>query len=367
MPQVKDVIRVMEHLAPPRLAVDGDPVGLHTGNPETEISALLLCLDATLPALAEAREVGAGMIVAHHPRFYHRVPSSFAENHPEGARAAALIRSGLAIYSAHTNLDMTPGGTNDLLAQIAGLANPAIVKVERRERLMKLAIFVPSAHLARVREAVCQAGAGAIGAYTDCTFRCQGTGTFRCGPGTHPFQGKPGSFEEAEEYRLETVVGEYSLDQVIAAMLAAHPYEEAAYEVYPLERHAAEFGFGRVGELAGPETLGGLAARFAQAVGSRMTQYSGPPEREIRRVAVWAGGGVEVEAVIAARPDALVAGEVKFHDLETFSEQGVATITLGHGHSEEPVLEPLAGWLRRDLPGLSIHVAKNARYAWRNV
>lgn len=365
MTKVKDVIAAMERLAPPALALEGDPIGLHAGNPEKRTNAVLLALDATLPVLEEAKRIGAGMIVAHHPRLYRRL-ATLADTDPAGARAAAMARSGLAVYSAHTNLDLAPGGTNDLLADIVGIADARVLKPEKSEKLVKLAVFVPVSRVEQVREAVCRAGAGAIGAYSDCTFRSRGTGTFRCGKGTKPFIGRPGSYEEVDEFRLETVVGEFTLNAVVAAMRAAHPYEEPAYDLYPLLQPAAVYGLGRVGELERRETLSGLAARLAKATGSRMAQYHGKPDARPRVAAAWAGGGVDVAAVLRSGAEVLVAGEVGFHDLEAFAERGVAVVTLGHGHSEEPVLAPLATRLGRELPGLAVRVAKKAGYAFLN-
>lgn len=365
MNKVKDVIAAMEAIAPPWLAVDGDPIGLHVGSPERPVRRVAVSLDASLAAMAAAVKARADMLVVHHPRFYRGL-ITLAETDPAGGRAAALARSGLAVYSAHTNLDMAPGGTNDLLAEAAGLQNPSLIVPEREERLLKLAVFVPAAHAERVRRAVCAAGAGAIGNYSDCTFRVRGTGTFRCGEGTKPFQGRAGSFEEADEYRLETVFPETLKGRVIAAMLKAHPYEEAAYDIYPMVGLGKRFGFGRLGELRDTETLSALAARMAKATGSTMTQYAGKPGQRVRRLAVWAGAGVAVRALVSCGADAVVAGEMGYHDVESFLDAGVGVVTLGHGFSEELVLKPLATRLQKALPGVAVVVKGKGALAMRN-
>lgn len=366
MPTVKDVMDVMEAIAPSALALDGDPIGLHAGDQAGGVRRILLALDASLASIGEAAAFGADMLVVHHPRFYRGL-STVAVTDPSGRRAAAMIRAGLAVFSAHTNLDMADGGVNDTLADLAGLKEADIVKPEKSERLLKLAVFVPETHIEAVLKAVCGAGAGHIGKYSDCTFRVRGTGTFKGADDTKPFLGKPGILEEADEYRLETVFGEFDAPRVIAAMLRAHPYEEVAYDLYPLLGQVRRYGFGRVGDLAKKESLAGLAARMAKATSSRMTQYSGQPSAAVRRLAVWAGAGVDIRAVAASGADAVVAGEIGYHDVETLLDSGVAAITLGHGHSEEPVLRHVAKKLRAALPECQVKVGKTGNISMRNV
>lgn len=365
MIRVQDVIDAMAAIAPPALALDGDPIGLHAGDRRAAVKRITLALDASLAAVEAAVKNRSQMLVVHHPRFYRGL-STLAEDDASGRRAAAIVRSGLAVFSAHTNLDMAAGGTNDLLAEAAGLREARIVKVEKSEPLIKLAVFVPSDHLDKVLRAVCAAGAGAIGNYSDCTFRTRGTGTFRCGEGTTPFIGKPGSYEEADEYRLETVFGEHVRERVVAAMLAAHPYEEVAYDLYPLLGQARRYGFGRVGELARPEKLAAFARRLAKATGSTMTQFHGKSSLTVRRPAVWAGAGVEAKPLIVSGADVVVAGEMGYHDVETFSDSGVAVVTLGHGFSEELVLAPLKRRLSA-LKGVNVGIAARHCFGMKNV
>ena len=365
MIKVRNVVEAMETIAPPALAVPGDPAGLHAGCPEGRVRAVAVALDASLPAIAEAVRKKADLLIVHHPRFYRGL-SGLAENDPCGRRAAAIARSGLAVYSAHTALDLAEGGTNDCLAKAAGILDPVVVMPVKRERLLKLAVFVPVAQVEKVRRAVCGAGAGAIGKYSDCTFRTRGVGTFRGDADTKPFIGRPHELEEADEFKLETVLGEFSAKRVIAAMLAAHPYEEAAYDLYPIENAAKNYGFGRAGELPRGERLADFAARMAVATRSRMTQFCGKPGSRVRRAAVWAGGGVEVKAVIASGAGTLVTGELGYHDLETLSDAGISAVTLGHGHSETLALPFLAGKLRKLLPSIGVFAAGSNMAAFRN-
>jgi hypothetical protein len=98
----------------------------------------------------------------------------------------------------------------------------------------KLVVFVPREALDLVREALFAAGAGRIGEYEHCSWYTEGTGTFLAGAGTSPNVGQPGREERVAELRLETVYPEEREAEVVAALRQAHPYEEPAFDLYPL-------------------------------------------------------------------------------------------------------------------------------------
>jgi hypothetical protein len=98
----------------------------------------------------------------------------------------------------------------------------------------KLVVFVPAEALDAVRDAVFEAGAGRIGAYERCSWYTEGTGTFFAGEAADPSVGEKGQEERVPELRLETVFPEERQDDVVGALRRAHPYEEPAYDVYPL-------------------------------------------------------------------------------------------------------------------------------------
>lgn len=368
MPTVRDVIRAMDSIAPPLLAMEGDRerIGLHAGCPDKTVKRVALALDASLPALDAAKAMRADMLIVHHPRFWVPI-KNLVDSEPSGRRGVRMVQSGLAVYSAHTNLDVAPSGTNDQLAAAAGLSQPEIVEPVYRERLLKLAVFTPAAHVEKMVKALDKAGAGAIGNYSGCTFRSRGTGTFRCGENTNPFQGRAGSWEEADEFRIETIFGELSHDCVLAAMLAAHPYEEPAYDVYPVLGTGKVFGLGRVGELAKAENVRDLAGRIAEATRSTETRFSGKAVRKVKRIAVWAGAGAPLERFIACGAEAVIVGEAGYHDVESFDDAGISLITVGHGRSEELVLKPLAGMLKGRVRGVEFKVAGQGFISMTNI
>lgn len=363
---VRDIMDSMEILAPSWMAAPGDPVGLHAGSPQKRVRHLLLALDATQAVLREARACRADMIVAHHPRFYHGLKTLDPETNL-GAVAYDLIRGDIALFCAHTNLDTAPGGVNDLLADAVGLPRCTTpIRETAFDPHLKLAVFVPATHQEDVRDALCDAGAGCIGEYGDCTFRTPGIGTFRGAETTNPFLGEAGRLEEVEELRLETILPSSCRDAVLAALLAAHPYEEPAYDIYRLETGTSH-GCGRIGALPRPLRLRTLARRLKSATGSTGIQVYGDPHGSARRVAVWCGGGVPAEAVCRLAPDTLVCGEVHYHDVETLLAAGVSVLTLGHAPSEELILPALAERLREIHPDIDIRIAPSRWPSARNL
>ena len=204
---------------------------------DTEIDKVLVTLEVTPEVIAEAVKEQAQLIVSHHPLIRDPLARLDYDSFP-ASLAVRLVENRIHVYAAHTNMDAAAGGVNDLLAERLGLTGVRVLCPASQEKLYKLAVFIPRGYEDEVRQAICNAGAGWIGNYDECTFQTSGIGTFRPLPGTHPFLGRIGDLERAEESRLETVVPETRLRAVIRAMLAAHPYEEVAYDLYPMKNQA---------------------------------------------------------------------------------------------------------------------------------
>jgi dinuclear metal center YbgI/SA1388 family protein len=353
--KVRDVIGIIETIAPPWMRYNNDPIGLHAGHPDWQVEKILIALDATLPVVREARKRRCQMLVTHHPRFY-RPLARMDESQPMGQLAAEIARANLAVYCVHTNLDMTPGGVNDILADLAGMKQERTPIVEiAEERFVKLVTFVPERHVDKVRAALCKAGAGVIGEYTDCSFRTGGAGTFRGGDVTKPYLGKAGRFEEVKEFRLEVRLPETRRQAVLKALLDSHPYEEPAYDLYPLLDKKA-YGQGRVGLFKRPTTLRQLARRMKRAADSPGTLVLGEPTKPIRKGGVWSGGGFEAAPVARLRLDAIILGEISYHEAELLQQLGIGCIALGHGPCEEVVLPWLSEKLQSALPSVTVKV-----------
>lgn len=342
----KEVFTLIEDLAPRRLAESWDRVGLQVGDPRTGVSKVLLTLDVTPGVVEEAKEKGAELIVSHHPLMLKPL-TSICLDRPDGELIATLIRSGITVYAAHTNLDIAPGGVSFALAKKLGLGNLSVLHPTGRERYLKLAVFVPEEHLEPVRLAILEAGAGWIGRYSHCSFKTQGTGTFKPLEGTRPYIGSPGHLEQVAEFKLETALPAANIKRVIGAMLKAHPYEEVAYDVYPLEKDGPAYGLGMVGTLPEPLTF----RRFVQTVREALSQpgvkAGGHPESMVRKVAVCGGSGAELWTdALGSGADTYVTGDVKYHTAQDMLGAGLKFVDAGHYGTEAAVLSTLCDYLQ---------------------
>ncbi len=343
---VGEVVRVLETLAPSALAAEWDSVGLQLGDAGAPAKLVLVALELTGKVCAAAREKGAGILVLHHPVFF-RPWKELRWDHAAGQRVAELVRFDCGVVVAHTNWDAAPGGLNHHLAGLLGLEQSEPLTTIGA-KLYKLVTFVPADHLEKVRQTLAKAGAGWIGNYSHCTFAVAGTGTFLPREGTSPFIGQPGVLERVDEVRLETVLPESLREKVLTALLTAHPYEEVAYEFYPLANMGP--GMGRVGELASPCSLGELANRVAQRLEVAGVRLTGDPGAMVERVAVVGGaGGDLLGAAVRAGAQVLVTGEVRYHQAREAEDLGLAIIEAGHYASEAFSMSILAEGLRRGL------------------
>ncbi|MBQ9090643.1 MAG: Nif3-like dinuclear metal center hexameric protein, partial [Anaerotignum sp.] len=260
-----------------------------------------------------------------------------------GRRIFNLIENGIAAFSAHTNLDVAEGGTNDVLAELAGLQNIEILDETWAQVLKKIVVYVPVGHEDAVRNAMCEAGAGHIGAYSHCTFGAAGKGTFLPLEGTKPFLGEQGKLEVADEIRLETIVPAEQVNGVVKAMISAHPYEEAAYDIYPVEQKGKREGIGRIGELPEAVPFKEFAAMLKEKLHLDAIRLVGDGDKMVKKVGLCTGAGVGFVALAHAKGcDAYLTADIKYHDAQEAVEKGIAVADVTHYESEVlivPVLQ----------------------------
>ncbi|MBM7865530.1 Nif3-like dinuclear metal center hexameric protein [Heliobacterium gestii] len=340
------VIEWIEGLAPKRLAEDWDNVGLQVGDPAHPVEKIYVALDVDERVVQSAAEQGCQMIVSHHPLFFKPM-KTIRYDQPQGRLIRAIVKANLQVYSAHTNLDSARGGVNDILAQRLGLEAIEPLFDDKQEELVKIVVFVPANHEAVVRRAMGDAGAGHIGNYSHCAFGSAGRGTFLPLAGTTPFIGVQGVLEEVEEVRLETIVSQKGLNRVLKAMLKAHPYEEAAYDLYPLLNRGDKTGLGRVGRLPAPEPLEAVAERIKTKLHVARVRWTGADKgRMVEKIAVCGGSGASAIARAQFKgAQVLVTGDIKYHEAQTAELLGIDLIDAGHFATERPVLEALAAYL----------------------
>ncbi len=362
MPTVAEVVSWLDQFAPLASAAEWDNVGLLLGDTSGPVDRVMTCLTVTSEVVAEAVAERVQLIITHHPLLFRAV-KKLSSVMPDGRLLLPLLRNGIAVYSPHTAFDNCTGGINDQLCEMLGLTNVRPLRT-KPATLLKLAVFLPEGDLAKVSDAVFAAGAGVIGRYDQCSYRVTGTGTFFPHEGTNPTIGQIGRREEVAEYRLEVILPSDKLEAVVAAVRASHSYEEPAFEFYPLaypksvSRNAesserSTSGEGRVGELSAPSNLGELAKKAKTELKAAGIQLIGDPAKPVTRIAVACGAAGEfLKDALAAKADAFLTGELRFHDGLTAKEAGLAVILPGHYATERPAVEALAAKLTTALPGL---------------
>lgn len=342
-------MQFMDTLAPRNRAEEWDNVGLLVGDPGAEVGCVLVSLDVDEAVVDRAITEKADLIIAHHPLIF-RPLKSLRFDLPLGSLLRKLVQNNIMVYAAHTNLDCAAMGVNAQLAGRLGLTDVETLKVTGSDRMFKLVTFVPTEHTAAVLNAVSEAGAGWIGNYSHCTFRLLGTGTFLPREGTNPFIGLAGKLEEVEEHRLETIVPENLVDKVIKAMKKSHPYEEVAYDIYPLHQPVSNWGLGAIGRLTSPVSLGAFAQQVKQALGVRVVKLSGDSERLVTKVAVCGGAGASlIHAAAFKGADVLVTGDLKYHEAQEAFALKLALLDAGHFATEQVIVPALANMLRSEL------------------
>ena len=351
---VRDVVAALEAAYPPALAESWDAVGLVCGDPDEPVRRVLVAIDPVAETVAEALDGGAQLLVTHHPlllRGVHGVPA----DDPKGALVHRLVRGGAGLFCAHTNADSADPGVSDALAAALGLTVIGPLAPRSADALDTLAVFVPVVDAERVLAALADAGAGRVGTYGDAAWTVQGTGQFRPLPGAHPTTGRVGELVRVPETRIEVVVPRRARRGVLAALHAAHPYEQPAYDLHEQVDADASTGLGRIGELPEAEPLGAFTDRVAWALPTTAwgVRAAGDPDRPVRRVAVCGGAGDSLlAAASSAGVDAYVTGDLRHHPAaEHIAAGGPALVDVAHWAGEWPWCAQAASVIDRALAG----------------
>jgi dinuclear metal center YbgI/SA1388 family protein len=344
VPTLGDVVDVVHGWYPPGTADDWDAVGLAAGDPGAEVRRILLAVDPVLPTAQEAADWDADLLLTHHPLFLRGV-HGVAETTPKGRTLAALTRAGCGLLTAHTNADHGNPGVSDAVARSLGLTDVVPLKASS-EPLDKIVVFAPLGDADAVRAAIAGAGAGQLGDYDSCSWTAVGEGRFRPLAGAQPTIGRVGDLERVDEVRIEAVLPRSRRTTVVRAMLAAHSYEEVAFDVIELaDPGTGRTGPGRIGDVA-ETTLAGFAATVAAALPptARGVLVGGDPDRAVRRVAVLGGAGdALLPDVLTSGADVYVTSDLRHHLSSEFLEKGgPALLDVSHWAAEWTWLPELA-------------------------
>lgn len=351
-----EIIRILNLLAPEKLIErKWDNSGLQIGQIDREVKKILIVLDISPSTVKFALDNNIDMIVSHHPFFFKPV-KSIVQNSVKGKMITDLIKNDIIVYSIHTNLDSSREGVNEILSQKLNLRNIKILNKTYTEKLYKIVTFVPHSHSDIVRKAMTECGAGFIGNYSHCTFNIKGKGSFMPREGTNPYIGDINKLEYVEEERIETIVSEKELANVIQSMLSVHPYEEVAYDVYELYNRGSEYGYGRIGLLDKELKLVDLAKNVKQILGCESVTIYGNSDNIVKRVAVCGGSGADfIKDAYYNKSDVYITGDIKYHDAQMALENGVSLIDAGHFYTERAVLPYIKEFIEENVKE-NIHV-----------
>jgi dinuclear metal center YbgI/SA1388 family protein len=362
--KLKEIVACLEAQYPSAWALPGDRVGLEVGHPQTQVELILVALETTPPVVAEAQERGAQLLLTHHPLLYQPL-KGVREDEPVGGLLTALIRAGLALVACHTNLDVAPRGLNDHLAHLLKLTDVEVLATTSRDPLYKLAVFVPVGYEERVRQALGDEGLGLIGRYSHCSFGSRGEGTFRPLKGAQPFQGEIGRLSRAPEVRLELLAPESRLKGALTRLKAVHPYEEVAYDLYPLKNPGPPLGLGRIGNWPQPLPFSKVISRVKESFGIQTVRIWGDPPSRVRRVAVLGGSGGDLLGEARKKgAQVFITGEVRHHQVPPGDLGDFAVLEAGHYASEVVFMDPWARQLREVFKkqGLTVRVEVTAEH-----
>ena len=350
---VKQITDAIEAYAPLIYQESYDNCGLQVGNPQAEVTGILLSLDVTEAIVDEAIARGCNMIVAHHPLIFSGLKQISGRNYVEKVVIKA-IKHDINIYAAHTNLDNMAHGVNAKIAEKLGLQDVKIL-VPKTGIVSKLYTYAPADAAAKVREALFAAGAGSIGRYSECSFNTPGTGSFRPQEGTNPTIGQAGGpREEVAEVKIEVIVEKHLERAVLAALFSNHPYEEVAYELIPLPNPNQQIGAGMIGTLPAPVEASEFLSRVKRQMKADCIKHTTLTGRHIQKVAVCGGSGSFLLAdAIRQNADIFITADYKYHQF--FDAEGRIIIAdIGHYESEQYTPEIFEAILKKKFPNFAI-------------
>lgn len=335
--KIRDITNAIAAFAPLQYQESYDNAGLLFGSPDWEVTGVLLTLDATEAVIDEAIARKCNLVVAHHPIVFGGLKKINGSNYVERV-AIKAIKNDIAVYAAHTNLDNVRNGVCEMMARRLALQNCSVLS-PKRELLRKLYTFVPQADAEKVRTALFAAGAGHIGAYSECSYNAEGTGTFKGGEGTNPHVGKVGERHLESETKVEVIFPVYLEQYVIKALQDSHPYEEVAYDVVKLENAYAQVGSGLVGYLKESMDEDTFLRWVKQQFDTGCVRYTPLRGKPVTKVALCGGAGsFLLKKAISAGADAYISADFKYHEFFD-AENQIVIADVGHFESEQFTVE----------------------------
>ena len=361
MTTIRDIVSLLDSAYPLARAESWDKVRLLIGDANANAHRVLVAHEVTDATLDETQNANANCLVVYHPPLFKPLQNLDFSDHSVRL-AARCIAANIAVIAVHTALDNAPFGhaLGDKLASQLGLQNVRVLGANGREALCKLVVYVPTDDLENVRNALWQAGAGAIGNYDEASFGSRGHGTFRANENANPTVGNIGERVEIEEWRLEVLVPQSKIDSCVQAMKAAHSYEEVAYDIIKLENTGDSYGACRVGELASSTLFDDFARDVQNKLEAPNLRVVRSGKTEVQTVACVPGSGASyLSAIAKSGADVLVTGDIKHHDALQAQAHNLALIDATHSATERAAIEMIAQVLETSSTRLGFEVARS--------
>jgi dinuclear metal center YbgI/SA1388 family protein len=350
--KIATVINYLESIAPNAYQENYDNAGLLTGNSEWDCTGILCSLDATAEVVQDAIDKNCNLIIAHHPIIFSGLKKINGKNYVERTVILA-IKNDIAIFAIHTNLDNVLNGVNGRIADKLGLVNRSILSA-KSSTLEKLFTFVPNDHIEIVRKAVFGAGGGSIGNYSECSFNVEGVGTFKGNEHTNPYLGQPGQRHYEKELKLEVIFPSHYEQHIVNALLAAHPYEEVAYDVIDLSNPHPTTGSGLIGDLPEPLEETSFLQLIKEKFKLQVLRHTALISRPIKRIALCGGAGSFLVAkALAKKADVYITADMKYHEFFD-AESKMLICDIGHYESEQFTTDLLTEILHQKFPTFAV-------------
>lgn len=354
-PRVSDIVGITSKIAPSGFAESWDNVGLQVGDPSGQVSRIMVALDPGRPAVEAAVQARCQLLITHHPFIFTPLKKISASDET-GRLAILALKNDLSIISLHTNYDIAPGGVNDLLAERLGVEAAQPLRVTGGDEYLKMVLFVPHGFEEKLLDAFSPFMAP-LGNYRDCSFQGDGVGRFTPVAGANPFVGTVGVRHLEMESRLEFLLPKERLTAAVAALKGAHPYEEPAFDIYPVLNQGAVRGMGRIGVLPEATTAGEYARLVRERLSAGGVRLVGEPGRRVKKVALCGGSGASLlHEAVRKGADLLVTGDLKYHEAREAEALGIAVLDAGHFATELPMVRGLTDALKRQVAAKKFEV-----------
>ncbi|MDD3737889.1 MAG: Nif3-like dinuclear metal center hexameric protein [Lentimicrobiaceae bacterium] len=331
--KLKEIIQLLESKSPLDYQESFDNSGLQIGDVNQEINGALICFDVTNQIVEQCISKNFNLIISHHPLFFKGIKQINQQSN-EGKMISRLIKHDIAVYSMHTSIDNQIYGVNGLLAQLLGV-KPESVLQPVEDSLLKLSVFCPESHAAKVREAIFESGAGYIGNYDSCSFNTQGIGTYRANENANPFAGEINKLHSENEVKIEVILPKHLKNAVVANMIKHHPYEEVAYDLYPIVNVNSQIGSGVIGKLPKPIKLFDFFDIIKTKLNLKIIRHNSETNHLVQRIAMCGGSGAFlIPQAMRLKADVFLSGDIKYHDFFTDNDKLIVA-DIGHFESEQ--------------------------------